>query len=219
MAVAPEDADALGAAADLAEAAEGHEAAVVALGEHDAVGADPPRQRRRALPQTPRHVHEDEQLRVAAHAAHDLPGPLLSSRLRRRRHPRAEVHVGAAHGPQPPGRHDGVPEREVRPVDDDVGDVARFEREQRVDALGRQRDAVALVGADQPGGRVRGLLGRQGGCRGRQLRRRHRRRRRRGITRVCPRLQRESLLRALRYRRLDVFHRRVQGFDARPLEL
>lgn len=58
------------------------------------------------------------------------------------------------HVPEPPGGHDGVPEREVGAVDDDGRHVARLERDGGVEALGRDRDAVALVGADEPGGRV-----------------------------------------------------------------
>lgn len=58
------------------------------------------------------------------------------------------------HVPEPPGGHDGVPKREVGAVDDDGRHVARLERDGGVEALGRDRDAVALVGADEPGGRV-----------------------------------------------------------------
>lgn len=182
LAVLPKHADALPPPPDLLEVLQRDDAVGVSLREHDVILAHPPLHTTLALAlaltlalvldaisQSPLDIHEDEQFRVGAHAANN-PRPVIrvaGSHLVLHAvdlllvlasvawDSRAEVDVRAPHLLEPAGRDDGVPERKVRPVDHDGGHVARRERDGRVQALRRDRDAVPLVRADHP---VRGLV-------------------------------------------------------------
>jgi hypothetical protein len=83
-----------------------------------------------------------------------LPGSCRSCPVVVLGQPGAEVDVRPPHPPQAAALHDQGPEGEVRAVHDHVRDVAGLEGDGRVQALALELDAVALVGADEPVGRV-----------------------------------------------------------------
>src|SRR3569833_731374 len=148
LAVLPQQADVHGAADDLLEVLGGHHADFVALGEHDAVVADPPLEG--AVAQAALDVDVDEHLGVAAHAADDAA--LVAGQ------PRAAVYVVAPHALQAARRRDQRPEVEVGAVHHHLGHVASLEADGPQQRFVVHLDAVALVGADEPVRRVRRAL-------------------------------------------------------------
>ena len=221
LAVLPQQAHPLSPPAHLLEVLERHAAVRVPLGQHDAVGAQPPLHV--PVAQTGLDVHEHQELGIGAHAADDfgLSVPLLlfgggrclvasvvnlgllrpfaassGRRVTVLGQTGAEVDVSATHLLEAAALDNGRPEGEVGAVDDDDGHVGGLERDGRVQGLARQLDAVALVGADEPvlGVRRVGVALRDG-------------------------LQGETLLGVVPFDLLDLGQGRLEGADPWPLEL
>lgn len=222
-AVLPQQTHPLSSPAHLLEVLERHAAVLVALGQHDAVRAQPPLHVPGA--QAGLDVDKHEDLGVGAHAADHLGLATCALLLRRRRgcfvaslvdlrlrlfaataavvggvpvlgQAGAEVDVGAPHLLEPAALDDGRPEGEVGAVDDHVGYVAGLERDGRVQGLAGQLDAMALIGADKP---VPGF--------------------RRSGVRLRGRLQGEALLGVVPLDLLDLRQGRLEGAEPRPLKL